>query len=189
MDGYINRFGGEGISGMVVVSLNLFALSLANMALKGLESNLRLTFQHFIPALIGMQIVVVIMLLRVLYSGISVFYICNMLVYHIIITGAWVTMYFLSSHLTTTQLLFCILGIHIIDLNRIECYLLIGSNISDRVLPQSYPRTLIPVHVTLLAERFGLFVVLAIGQSSSFVSLCPNEFYFFMLTNGVYMLR
>jgi low temperature requirement protein LtrA len=148
---------------MVVVSLNLFALSAANMALKGLESNLRLAVLNFIPALIGMQIVVVIMLLRVLYSGISVFYNCNMLVYHVVVSGAWVTMYLLSWHLTTPQLLLCILGIHIIDLNRIQCYLFIGSNISDRWLPESCPRDLVPVHVTLLAERFGLFVVLAIG--------------------------
>lgn len=151
---------------MVVVGLNLFALSAANMALKGLETNHRLAFQNFIPALIGMQLVVIIMLLRVFYSGIqdAVFYSLNMVIYHVVIALSWTTILYLSWHLSSLQLLVCILVLDIIDFYRVECYLFIGSNISNRILPDSFSRALIPVHVTLLAERFGLFVVLAIGQ-------------------------
>ncbi len=51
LDGYLNRFGAEGLGGMILIMLNIATISAANMALKGMEEDLQTALSNYISCI------------------------------------------------------------------------------------------------------------------------------------------
>jgi low temperature requirement protein LtrA len=142
----------------------MFAISSANMVLKGLSENLDVAIANFLLSLALLNIGIMIMSVRVLLSKTkdSMYYASNVFTFHFFATLAWIAFWALSG---SRLLLICGCALMtIININRIDCYIKIGQHLTSRWLSAEFPRATVPLHVGLTAERFGLFFILGVGE-------------------------
>jgi low temperature requirement protein LtrA len=168
LDSCINRFGADGISGMAVLCINIFAISGANMSLKGIREDVQTALFNFSLSMVIMQIALLLMNLRVFFSHLdnAKYFVANLATTHGFFAlgyGVLSLLAYLPSigpeYFYGLWTVLVILQVYIIRIA-----LVIGPYLVSPLLPSHLPRISVPLHVSLTAERSGLFIVLAIGE-------------------------
>ena len=149
---------------MFLVIVNLIGISACNMSLKAIGDDPERALSNYMRCLVFLNLVLVVMNYRVfrLYHENNVLYALNCLIFHFFSAIGWLILFFMLPSQVYFYIGWTLMSI--INMYRIDIYIQIGIHISPRLLEKSFLKAPPPINVGLMAERFGLFIILAIGE-------------------------
>lgn len=164
LDAQLNRFSFDGVTGIALVIYNIFAISAANMALKGLQDDIYNAVGNYVIALIFLNVGIVALCIRIDFSNnkTAKYYTYALIIHHFIAIIFWAILYIIRYNIVL--LYFCWTLIVIFISNRIQAFMWLNKHVVPKYITNGEEVITVPVNVNLQVERFSLFVVLAIGE-------------------------